>query len=57
VILAPYLLSLSLLDYANWCVLQAKGNATAHLIIGPLKQTVWQLQAAKVKQWCSKIAE
>ncbi len=31
-------------------VLKLKGHATAHQKMGSLKQTIWQLQAAKVKQ-------
>jgi hypothetical protein len=44
------------MDYGHWGVLQAKGNATAHSKMGALKPTLWQLQSAKVRQWCGEIA-
>jgi hypothetical protein len=33
---------------------KSKGNAKAHGKTGSLKQTVWQLQGAKVRQSCCK---
>ncbi len=37
-------------------ILKSKDNALGHRKIGSLKQTVWQLQAAKVRWWCGKTA-
>jgi hypothetical protein len=44
------LLPLNSLDYGTWGVLQVKGNTAAHPKLGTLKQTIWQLQSAKVGQ-------
>ncbi len=43
------LLPLNLLDYGTWGILRAKGNAMGHPKLGSLKQTVWQMHAAKVR--------
>jgi hypothetical protein len=50
------LLPLNSLEYIIWDVLQPKGNAMAHPKMGALKQTVWQLRAAKVRRCYSEIA-
>jgi hypothetical protein len=42
------------MDYYTWGILKSKGNATAYR--SSLKQTVWQLWAAKVRQCCGKTA-
>jgi hypothetical protein len=44
------------LEYGTWGICQANGKTTTHPKMGPLKQTMWQLWAAEVRQWCSKIA-
>jgi hypothetical protein len=48
--------ALNLLDYGTWGILKAIDNATAHQKNAALKRTVWQLQAATVRQCCSESA-
>jgi hypothetical protein len=55
-VLPPYSPPLNLLDYGIWGVVQPKGKATAHPKMGALKQTIWQLRAAKVRRCCGEIA-
>jgi hypothetical protein len=51
-----YLPPLNSLDFSTWGALMVKGNAMAQQKMCSLKQTVWQLWAAKVRQWCSRTA-
>jgi hypothetical protein len=55
-VLPPYSPPLTSLDYGTWGVLKLKGNAMAHPKMSTLKQTVWQLRAAKVGRFCGEIA-
>jgi hypothetical protein len=55
-VLLPYSPPLNSLDYGTWLMKQ-KVSAMAHPKMDTLKQTVWQLRAAKVGQCCSEIAE
>jgi hypothetical protein len=55
-VLPQYLPPLNSLDYGTWGALKVKGNAMAQQKMGSLKQTIWQLWAAKVRQWCSRTA-
>jgi hypothetical protein len=48
-VLLPNLPTLSLLDYGNWRAQQVQ-RAMLQLKISPLKQSVWQMQAAMVGQ-------
>ncbi len=44
------------LDYGTRGTLKLKGNAMAHWKMGSLKQTVWQLRAAKFRQcYCETV--
>jgi hypothetical protein len=45
-VLPPYVPPLNLLDDGIWGNLQAESNTMAHLKMGSLKQTIWQLRAA-----------
>ncbi len=47
--LLPNLLSLNLLDYDGWGILQTKGNATANQNLGSLEQTIQQ--ECDSKEW------
>jgi hypothetical protein len=49
------LLPLNLLDYGTWGILRAKGNAMSHPKMGSLKQTIWQMQAAKLGDGAGKL--